>query len=172
LGCGAAAGWVFGDKPLDRVAKSEIEERQLTFSRAEPLRMEHIAADQAIAAVRSMQLELPQQALLLNLAQAPAGIEAPAATPMSLHLARVTVWDTHSEDGDVVALVSAGYRREILLTNAPQTIAIPIDGTAQMQIVGVRDGGGGITLGVRGADRQVLMPIMSEGQTLTLPLAR
>jgi hypothetical protein len=171
LGCGAAAGWVFGDNAPERIAKSEIEARQLAFTRIEPLPLQLVAERDVAAAVRSMQLEPARQAALLKMALPPA-LQGSAAAPSGVRLVQVTVWDTHSEDGDVVALVSAGYRREVVLSNAPQTIALPIDGAAQMQVVGVRDGGGGITLGVQGAERRVLMPIMSEGQTLTLPLSR
>jgi hypothetical protein len=82
----------------------------------------------------------------------------------------MTLWDTHDEDGDVDALASAGFRREIVLTNAPQTISFPVDSASTVQVIGVHDGGGGITLGISSPAQQVLMPIMSEGQALTLPV--
>ena len=74
------------------------------------------------------------------------------------------------KDGDVVTVSSAGYRRDITLTNAPLTVSFPVDGSSSMQFVGVHDGGGGITLGIRGPNQEFLMPIMSEGQALSLPV--
>ena len=167
LGSGAGAAWMFGARAHDRVAGSEVQDRLSAFGRVEPLRLPAVAAEQIEQAIASMQLPPAQQAQLRELTR-----PVPKVAAAGVRLVELTVWDTHSQDGDVVALVSAGYRREIVLTNAPQTVVLPIDGAARMRLIGVHDGGGGITLGVRGADEQVLMPIMSEGQTLTLPLAR
>lgn len=169
---GAGATWFLGPNSADHVAAREAQERQIAFTQVQPLRADVVPPTDTAKAIQSMRLEPAQQSSLQRLVQPDTTSTNPIATSSGLRLVNVTLWDTHAEDGDVVALVSAGYRREVAITNTPQTITIPVDGAAQVQLIGVRDGGGGITLGVRGVDQQVLMPIMSEGQTLVLPLAR
>jgi hypothetical protein len=173
LGLGALATWLLPTQRTDRVSAQEVDSRRVAFTQARRLPLQSVAVEQIDNALSSMRLEPASQKELRRLLPTPstqqAAVPTPAPNRSEVRLVQLTLWDTHDQDGDVVAIVSAGYRREVLLTNAPQTIVIPVDDGAQVQIVGVRDGGGGITLGVRGSDSQVLLPIMSEGQTLTLP---
>lgn len=98
---------------------------------------------------------------------------APAAaekTPRPVTLAMITVWDTDAADGDVVRLVSVGYQVEVTLAKSPSIVAVPVPPHGVMNIVGVRDGGGGITAGVAVGGRPVELPVMSVGQTLGIPV--
>jgi len=101
-------------------------------------------------------------------AAAPAG-EEKAARPIGMTL--ITLWDTDAVDGDVVRVVSAGYEIDVTLAKAPLTIAVPIPPLGVVNIVGLRDGGGGITAGVAIAGRPLELPVMSVGQVLGLPVA-
>jgi hypothetical protein len=106
----------------------------------------------------------------------PAGTPLPTpatipATSSQLRLVELTLWDSQAPDGDVVRVVSAGYSRDVVLHKQPVVLAVPVQGSMPIQIVGVRDGGGGITLGVQGLQSPVMAPIISEGQTITLPIA-
>lgn len=84
-------------------------------------------------------------------------------------LAEVYLYDTASSDGDVVALVSGKVRYDIPLTHKQTRVIVPItDGKLMMQ--GVRDGGGGITVGVRTEDgEEITSPVMKVGQIVEVP---
>jgi hypothetical protein len=187
VGLGAAASVYFAADGQDQVTITERQDRQVAFTKLRDLRTAEIPDSQLDATLDEMRLAPPDRAkmrALLPADNAAHSIGAPStgsaiAPPPSLtpkkaplRLASISVWDTHAVDGDVVAIVSAGYRREVVLTKAGETIAFPVDQAATVEIVGIRDGGGGITLGIRGPSQEILMPIMSEGQTLSLPLAR
>lgn len=153
----------------DNVSRHEVDQRRNEFAKSPGLTLEPLPAQQASSAIARLPLEANQKAALLKAVAHP----TPAAEPMrpaSLKLAQITVWDTHQQDGDIVAISSGAFRIELPLTKAPQTVAVPVETAAQLRIVGVRDGGGGITLGIRSGDSAMLMPIMSEGQELVLPL--
>jgi len=85
-------------------------------------------------------------------------------------LAQITLWDTDVSDGDVVRIVSSGYETEVQLTKSPITLTVPVPSRGVINIVGVRDGGGGITAGITVGGRAVDLPIMSVGQTLGVPV--
>ena len=149
-------------EPIDRADRiAATEEMQLPpFDRA---------GLQAILADADRQPSDPSAGTSTGLAQATA--IGPAASNQSIVLTRLTLWDTHAEDGDVVAIVSAHYRREVRITNAQQHVIIPVtQGSSVIEVIGIHDGGGGITLGVEAAGGQALMPIMAVGQTLALPV--
>jgi hypothetical protein len=101
--------------------------------------------------------------------------ERPTAKPRTkparpIALTQITLWDTDVADGDVVRIVSSGYETEVQLAKSPITLAVPIPPRGVINIVGVRDGGGGITAGITVGGRAVDLPIMSAGQTLGVPV--
>ncbi|MEM8978536.1 MAG: hypothetical protein AAGD04_03570 [Pseudomonadota bacterium] len=90
-------------------------------------------------------------------------------TTGSTVLAEVELHDTDSEDGDVVALVSGSVRINVALRKKPQRVFVPIR-NGKLTMEGVRDGGGGITVGVRTkADDRLRSPVMKVGQQIALP---
>lgn len=153
----------------DNVSPREVEQRQNEFRKSPGLTLDELSAPQATSAIARLPLEANQKAALAKAVDRPAPA-AEAAQQVSLRLAQITLWDTHQQDGDVVAISSGAFRIELPLTKAPQTVPVPVESTAQLQIVGVRDGGGGITMGIRSGNSAMLMPILSEGQELVLPL--
>lgn len=97
--------------------------------------------------------------------------DAPAAKPARpIGMAHITVWDTDAVDGDVIRIVSAGFEMDITLAKAPVTLAVPIPPQGVVNVVGVRDGGGGITAGISIGGRAVELPLMSPGQVLGIPV--
>lgn len=165
----------------DVVTSAEAQQREQAFANVQPLPLAPVPRDKTDAAIASMNLPAAEQDVLRkDLARGgPAGTvpKAPpapqaAAAParQEVRLVEIILWDTHSPDGDVVRVVSGGFTRDVLLTKSPQVVYVPADGSGSVQVLGVRDGGGGITLGVKGGDLAVLMPIMSEGQMLSLPV--
>jgi hypothetical protein len=164
----------------DVVTTAENQERTQAFAREAPLQVAGLQGDKAEAAIAAMDLPAPDKAALRNHATQPAqgaATPAPAAQPVAarqqqpVRLIELMLWDTHAADGDVVRVIGGGLTRDVLLTKSPTVVHVPDNGSGVIQVVGVKDGGGGITLGIKGAQRSVLMPIMSEGQTLSLPVA-
>ena len=171
LGAGAALTWLVPPDSSDLVSADEAQSRQTEFTQLEQLPVSMVASAEIDAALDEMQLAPTDRAELRERLEGADPSAAPGSpAKKELQLARVSLWDTHAQDGDVVAVSSSGYRREVLITNAPQVVFVPVDGAAVVQIIGVRDGGGGITLGASGSDGSVLMPIMAVGQTIGLPV--
>lgn len=82
----------------------------------------------------------------------------------------VTVWDNMVEDGDVISLYSEGLTITVPLLKAPQRIAIPRPTGGVVNLTGIKDGGGGITLGLMSGPDQVLIPPLTPGQTVGIPV--
>ena len=105
------------------------------------------------------------------------GTPSPAQQPQvaavakrPFRLAWVTLWDTDAEDGDMVRIDSSGFSTVVTLTNAPITFAVPVPEQGVINITGVRDGGGGITIGAMSGMQRIALPIMSVGQVLGVPV--
>ena len=78
------------------------------------------------------------------------------------------VWDDYAQDGDVVTVVSGNTKQTVSLLNAGTTVILPRPANGTVTIVGVHDGGGGITLGIRGSGNPLFTPVMQPGEQLTL----
>lgn len=70
---------------------------------------------------------------------------------------KVILWDWGSEDGDVVRIAG----QEIELRNAPAVLPLSLEPNTTVEVLGVRDGGGGITVGVSVPGAQPGIRIMS-----------
>jgi hypothetical protein len=173
---GSAALWQVQSQGADQVTEEEEMSRQVAFAELRDVQLQSIPKAEAALAFAQMQLEQDDRNALGDLLAESA--RASSTTPLvgstgSVRLARMILRDTHSPDGDVIAVMSAGFRQEVTLTSLPQALVVPVDDTLIVQVVGIRDGsGGGITLGVRGTGEEVLMPLMRQGQILSLPIAR
>lgn len=82
----------------------------------------------------------------------------------------ITVWDNMAEDGDIVSLTSDGLTVTVPLYKKPQRIAIPRPAGGVVNLTGVRDGGGGITLGLMSGVDTVLIPPLVVGQKVGIPV--
>ena len=178
LGAGAVLSWFFPPQSTDDVSSEERQTRQEAFLQMDHFKLAPIPAQQVDDQIKEMRLPpIEREALRQQLtsdgarAASTASSSAPQQQNAKLSLARVIVWDTHSQDGDVITVSSAGYQVQVLLTNAMQAVTIPSDGVSPVQFTGTKDGGGGITLGIRGAQGEFLMPILAEGQSLALPVS-
>jgi hypothetical protein len=88
-----------------------------------------------------------------------------------IELAWIVLRDFLDEDGDAVEVTTGGFTRTVLLTNAPQTIAVPIVPGDFLRLKGARDGaGGGVTVSVVAGGAEIRLPPLEVGQTVTLPL--
>ena len=89
-----------------------------------------------------------------------------------LQLAWVTIWDTQSEDGDVVRFESsASIPVEVTALNRKTTLAIPYPSDGQILVTGVKDGGGGITVALESGRASIDWPTMAPGDQMKLPLS-
>jgi len=87
----------------------------------------------------------------------------------TLRLAEVFLHDTDSEDGDVVTLVAGRVKFDVYLTKKPVKRIVPVmDG--KLIVIGKKDGGGGITLGIKTDQNDRLhSPVMRVGQSIEIP---
>ncbi len=114
-----------------------------------------------------------RQAALRSLGLAPAETRTlehnlQAATE---RLVWLTVFDDCREDGDVVAIHSRRYHREIPMVHAPTQIAVPVSADeGAISLTGVFDGGGGITVAIRLNGQMVPVPRLRPGQTISIPI--
>jgi hypothetical protein len=182
FGAGAAGTYFFVHDNGDNISAAQKQERQVEFTKLRALALTPVEPEKVDEALDQMRLDPPQRAQMRALIDdrpraAPAGtgltgLPAPAAiAEKPLRLASITLWDSQSEDGDVVSVESGGYQREIVLRKTPITLTIPVDGSGRVKITGVHDGGGGITLGLRGPTQEVMAPVLNEGQVLILPVS-
>lgn len=148
----------------DQVSQSETKDRAEAFAKLGALVVPLVGKEKAAQALPAMGLNPTESAALSSALAQP---EAEKKTG----LVEILLWDTHAPDGDVVRVMSAGYSRDVVLSKTPTLVYVPGSGSGVIQISGVQDGGGGITLGVKGSQQSVLMPIMSVGQTISLPVS-
>jgi len=163
IGIGAGLTYFFPTDSSDHLTQDEVQQRQHEFDAHGPVKVELVPADQVRNAVAQMKLSPTENAALLS--------RLAPDSPQPLHLARIQLWDSATQDGDVVELSSAGYQRTVSLLNQPVELTVPVDATSTVQITGVRDGGGGITLGVRSGLDATALPVMTPGQILIFPVS-
>jgi hypothetical protein len=162
VGLGAGLTYLLPSDSSDHLTNNEIQQRQLAFAAHGPMQVEPVPADQVRDEIAKMQLSPSESAALLASAD---------SSNASVRLARVKVWDNQAQDGDVVEIASGGYRLSVQLLNAPVQLTVPVDATNAFQITGVRDGGGGITLGVQGNAGGIALPVLAPGQVLSVPVS-
>jgi hypothetical protein len=85
-------------------------------------------------------------------------------------LAAVTLWDTVDEDGDVVDVSAAGFSQRLTILHKPKMFFLPVQYGGSVRITGVRDGGGGITLGVSTITGPVPLPPLAVSQSVEIPV--
>ncbi|HET7924941.1 MAG TPA: hypothetical protein VFL30_08580, partial [Rhodanobacteraceae bacterium] len=141
LGTGAGLSYLAPGESGDRVSNAQALQMQQQFAAHGAVSLELVPSDELDSAVNAMQLSQVESAALKSRV-------APGIHGQAVRLARITLWDSMSQDGDVIEVSSAGYQRAVQLMNAPVQLVIPVDSSSAAEITGVRDGGGGITLGV------------------------
>lgn len=82
----------------------------------------------------------------------------------------ITVWDSMAEDGDVITLSSNGLTITAPLYSKMHRIAVPRPSDGVVHVTGVQDGQGGITLGLMSGPNLVLIPPLSVGQSVGIPV--
>ena len=93
-----------------------------------------------------------------------------AVTSGKARLGWVTVSDAQREDGDWVAVIGAGFRQDVRLSNRPLLVAVPYAPGTPVTVTGLVDGqGGGITLSVHLGGGIVNLKPLQRGESLEVP---
>ncbi len=156
IGAGVTAPWGAGK---DAVSPQEQHQRIEEFARAGSLHLGVVPAAEVPKALEALPIAPADKARLR--AQLDAG---------STRLVYVTLWDNLSEDDDRVRIDSGSYSIDVALKNRPIRIAVPEPPSGTLNIVGTRDGGGGITVAMLSGDATVRLPVMQPGQALGVPI--
>lgn len=162
LGMAAAIafGGLFSSRAQDTgLSQTQIAERAANFTGHGMVSLPIIGSGDQDAAINEMALPEAQTDQLKSDIQAG-----------KVKLVWLTLWDDMAEDGDIVQVESAGYSASVLLTNAPQRVALPLPGTGVVNLTGTKDGGGGITLAVMSGSTQVAVPVLQTGQSVGIPV--
>ena len=180
--------------PTDQISAVQALDRAHAFNTTTPLELRVVTPGELEQAVRTMGLSDTEKQALLNELDASARVPesaggvssqpAPAtaaptpaqqpqpvaAAKRQLRLAWITLWDTDAQDGDTVRVDSNGFSTTVRLLNTPITFAVPVPEEGVVNVTGIYDGGGGITIGAMSGARRVALPIMSVGQVLGVPV--
>ena len=88
----------------------------------------------------------------------------------TMELVSFTLWDNVAEDGDIVDLETPDLTVRVPLRHARATIPLVRPASGVVNIRGVHDGGGGITMGIEANGTPVLLPPLQPGQVLGIPV--
>lgn len=95
---------------------------------------------------------------------------AAAVDSGKLQLGRLTLWDWADGDGDVVTVTSAGYLQRIQLSKTPLTLVIPFTQPGELTLMGLIDGGGGITVATNYGGQALKLKAIAPGETIALTI--
>lgn len=159
-----AGGWglgkIFGAaSPVDHLTPDEIQQREQIFHAQPAFKVTQIAQQDTAAKIATLPLPPEQKAVLTK-----------STTQAGQRLLELVVWDDVEQDGDVVHVDSAHFSQTVSLLKQPQTLYFPVADNVPITITGIRDGGGGITLGFTGSGVPVSLPVLGEGQSIHLYL--
>ena len=136
--------------------------------------LRRLDANEARSAIQNLPLPDDQKTALAQNIVPTADSQTQAAQPAwdkgGQQMVELVLWDNVAEDGDVVQVSSLGYSQTITITHAKQTLYFPAQYDVPVTITGIHDGGGGITLGFTGSGQPVSLPVMAEGQVISLYL--
>jgi len=160
VAAGIAVGALFfGGGGTDQVTDRERSRIQAEFNALGPVQLAAVAAADRDRALDSMALPPAQRAAV-----------ATAVDQGQVGLVWITLWDNYAADGDRVQVSSDGLTLPVSLVNAKTTIAIPLPASGVVNLTGVYDGGGGITVGVLSGGQAVKVPVMAPGQQIGIPV--
>ena len=164
LGYGITNFW--SPLPADHVSEAEKAELVKKFTQISTVEVKKVDKYEVGATLDSMRLDPDSRTKLLKTLDLDDG-----KTAQPTVLAQVTLWDFAAEDGDIVKVSSAGYEIDVRLLKTPVVVAVPVDESKTVQLTGLIDGGGGITLGIMNGTGAASLPVMRQGQVLNIPVS-
>lgn len=180
-----AAAWeqVAGNLPLPAIDISNSTQVEAILAEAAKAGADSDTIAEARAEVAA------ELALLAQIHQAPAlaastepvpaqAIQVQQATQTQQVRTKVLMlWDSNDVDGDTVRVTtkwldgSIAFSKVVVLKAAPTalfvTVPVGASGVGTVELVGVHDGGGGITVGLQSATGGTNVRIMAEGETVS-----
>lgn len=168
------SGGVPASAAADNLTQAEKDARAQQFAAVPRYALRRLDANEARSAIQNLPLPDDQKTALAQNIVPTADSQTQAAQPAwdkgGQQMVELVLWDNVAEDGDVVQVSSLGYSQTITITHAPQTVYFPAQYDVPVTITGIHDGGGGITLGFTGSGQPVSLPVMAEGQVISLYL--
>ncbi|MFC2407026.1 MAG: hypothetical protein ACFNTM_05060 [Cardiobacterium sp.] len=168
------SGGVPASAAADNLTQAEKDARAQQFAAVPRYALRRLDATEARSAIQNLPLPDDQKTALAQNIVPTADSQTQAAQPAwdkgGQQMVELVLWDNVAEDGDVVQVSSLGYSQTITITHAPQTVYFPAQYDVPVTITGIHDGGGGITLGFTGSGQPVSLPVMTEGQVISLYL--
>jgi len=160
VAAGIALGALFfGGDGADQVTDQERSRIAAEFNALGEVQLPAVAAADRDRALDSMKLPPAERAAI-----------ATAVDQGQVKLVWITLWDNQVEDGDRVLLASDSLTLPVALLNAKTTVAIPLPASGVVNLTGVADGGGGITVGVLSGGNPVKVPVLAPGQQVGIPV--
>jgi len=154
-----AAFTFFGGKKDDVDAQTQ-KQWEMSFIAAQPLGVKLVKPAETPAAMASMQLPAAEKQQLQK-----------EIDTGRTRLVWVWLRDNCAEDGDTVRVDSGRFSQTVKLKNAGERIAVPEPPSGVLNVVGIYDGGGGITVEMRSGESPVNLPVMTPNQALGVRVA-
>lgn len=148
------------DADLSETARQEI---QAEFDQALPLKMPVATnPDEIDSGIRSLNLApAEEQKLRDDIGQG------------AVELVWFEVWDHMEPDGDVITFSAGAYQATVPIEAAPQVFVLPVATAApQITVQATKDGAGfgGVTAAVRTSNGRLVLPVVPQGTTFSVPL--
>lgn len=158
---------------------AQIQERLAAFNVLGEMALDVVQDKDVPQAVESMQLPPAEKEALLDSMKEPASETTPSPAPAKeaafkkerRRLVWVSIWDTNTDNGNVVRIDSQGYSRFVTLRKQPIVFAVPTspDGRWIIHVTGISDiDGRGITIGLASGKAKAIFPLMRARQDLGL----
>jgi len=155
----AVAVFTFGGKKDDVDAQTK-KQWEMSFIAAQPLGVKLVKPAETPAAMANIQLPAAEKQQLQK-----------ELDTGRTRLVWVQLRDNYAEDGDTVRVDSGRFSQTVKLKNAGERIAVPEPPSGVLNVVGIHDGGGGITVEMMSGNSPVNLPVMEVGQVLGVPVA-
>jgi hypothetical protein len=144
--------------------------------------VETVTAEQKTAWAASWAAAPPQVAKVIAPAQVQAALDEMHLTPEQraqvqqqlddgkTRLVYLTFTDVMAEDLDRVKVDSGDFATEVTIWNKTTKVIFPEPSGGIVNVSGVYDGGGGITIAITSGDTPVNLPFMTVGQSVGIPV--
>lgn len=163
---------IFHPSSADHLSDSQKTQIAHDLANITKLQLSPVPSANITSAIASMGLSGHQQVTLEKSVRMASNVsQQNPSQPEEIKLIWLTLVDFASQDGDSVQVSSSGYQATIPLLNSPSQIALPVKANQSIQITGIHDGGGGITLGIQNSATGLCKAVLAPGETLQFPVA-
>ncbi len=155
----AAGGLLlYGRSGADHVSDSDKAAWAAAWAAAEPTRLHIVPPSEIPEALAAMALPAEQERQL----------EDDLAGGVT-RLVWLSFTDVVAQDGDRVRVESGPYATEVTALHESTRVYLPEPPTGVVNVTGIHDGGGGITIAITSGEVPVNLPFMNVGQAVGIP---